>query len=144
MAGQAGMVDGRMAAHREPLLADEATDRRLRNRVRAASQPPPPPLSAQFAVGQRVEAAQTEWDAIVLPGGMPGAEHLRDSPVLTQMLKQQAEHAERIRRNEERIAELGRANAQLRAEVLRMNARAGLAANRPPARGQVSYVEVRT
>ena len=42
------------------MLSDEATDRRLRNRVRAASQPPPPPLSAQFAVGQRVEVAQTD------------------------------------------------------------------------------------
>ena len=42
------------------VLHDEATDRKLRNRVRAASQPPPLPLAAQFAVGQRVEAAQTE------------------------------------------------------------------------------------
>ncbi len=56
------------------------------------------------------------------------------------MLKQQAEHAERIRRNEERIAELGRANAQLRAEVLRMNARAGLTAGSaaPPAEDAAS------
>ncbi|AQQ09196.1 Chaperone protein YajL [Sedimentisphaera cyanobacteriorum] len=32
-----------------------------------------------------------EYDLIVLPGGMPGAEHLRDSRILTEMLKTQAE-----------------------------------------------------
>ncbi len=32
-----------------------------------------------------------QYDLIVLPGGMPGAEHLRDSKELTQMLKEQAE-----------------------------------------------------
>ena len=30
-----------------------------------------------------------KYDAIVLPGGMPGAEHLRDSAPLTAMLKEQ-------------------------------------------------------
>jgi len=30
------------------------------------------------------------YDLIVLPGGMPGAEHLRDSKELTEMLKEQA------------------------------------------------------
>ncbi len=30
------------------------------------------------------------YDLIVLPGGMPGAEHLRDSSQLTEMLKEQA------------------------------------------------------
>ncbi len=30
-----------------------------------------------------------EFDAIVLPGGMPGAEHLRDDAVLTEMLEKQ-------------------------------------------------------
>jgi len=33
-------------------------------------------------------AAET-YDLIVLPGGMPGAEHLRDSVALTQLLRQQ-------------------------------------------------------
>ncbi|PID78532.1 DJ-1 family protein [bacterium DOLJORAL78_65_58] len=33
-----------------------------------------------------------EFDAIVLPGGMPGAEHLRDDAVLTEMLKEQRAH----------------------------------------------------
>ena len=37
------------------------------------------------------ECADTEWDAIVLPGGMPGAEHLRDNSTLTGMLKKQKE-----------------------------------------------------
>jgi len=31
-----------------------------------------------------------EYDLIVLPGGLPGAEHLRDSKVLTSLLKKQA------------------------------------------------------
>ncbi|CAJ1337794.1 unnamed protein product [Effrenium voratum] len=31
-----------------------------------------------------------DWDAIALPGGMPGAEHLRDSAVLVELLKEQA------------------------------------------------------
>ncbi len=34
--------------------------------------------------------AQT-YDLIALPGGMPGAEHLRDSELLTRMLKEQAQ-----------------------------------------------------
>lgn len=29
------------------------------------------------------------WDAVVLPGGMPGAEHLRDSPELIALLRRQ-------------------------------------------------------
>jgi len=37
------------------------------------------------------EVAGQEFDAIALPGGMPGAERLRDSAELTQMLKAQAE-----------------------------------------------------
>ena len=36
------------------------------------------------------EAAKESYDLIVLPGGMPGAEHLRDSPELLQLLKDQA------------------------------------------------------
>lgn len=34
------------------------------------------------------EAAKESWDLIVLPGGMPGAEHLRDSEELQDLLKQ--------------------------------------------------------
>lgn len=35
------------------------------------------------------QAAKEEWDLIALPGGMPGAEHLRDCDVLIDMLKKQ-------------------------------------------------------
>lgn len=35
------------------------------------------------------EAAKEEWDLVVLPGGMPGAEHLRDSKPLIQLLEKQ-------------------------------------------------------
>lgn len=35
------------------------------------------------------ECAGKTYDAIILPGGMPGAEHLRDSAALTELLKQQ-------------------------------------------------------
>lgn len=34
-------------------------------------------------------ASKEEWDLVVLPGGMPGAEHLRDSVPLTELLKRQ-------------------------------------------------------
>jgi len=34
------------------------------------------------------DCAERSWDAIVLPGGMPGAEHLRDCQTLTKMLKE--------------------------------------------------------
>ncbi len=37
------------------------------------------------------DCTDTAYDLIALPGGMPGAEHLRDSQELTAMLKQQAE-----------------------------------------------------
>jgi 4-methyl-5(b-hydroxyethyl)-thiazole monophosphate biosynthesis len=37
-----------------------------------------------------MNCADRSWDAIVLPGGMPGAEHLRDCATLTKML---AEHS---------------------------------------------------
>ena len=36
------------------------------------------------------ECAGKVFDLIALPGGMPGAEHLRDSELLTEMLKHQA------------------------------------------------------
>jgi 4-methyl-5(b-hydroxyethyl)-thiazole monophosphate biosynthesis len=35
------------------------------------------------------ECAGKEWDCVALPGGMPGAEHLRDSKVLMDIVKQQ-------------------------------------------------------
>ncbi len=35
------------------------------------------------------ECTENTYDAIALPGGLPGAEHLRDSQELTQMLKAQ-------------------------------------------------------
>jgi 4-methyl-5(b-hydroxyethyl)-thiazole monophosphate biosynthesis len=37
------------------------------------------------------ECESGDFDLIVLPGGMPGAEHLRDSETLVRMLKQQTE-----------------------------------------------------
>jgi len=37
------------------------------------------------------EASKEEWDLIALPGGMPGANHLRDSEFLVEMLKKQQE-----------------------------------------------------
>jgi len=36
------------------------------------------------------DCADEQYDLIVLPGGLPGAEHLRDSKVLTSLLKKQA------------------------------------------------------
>ncbi len=42
----------------------------------------------------KIEAcADGEWDAIVLPGGMPGAEHLRDSAPLKALLLRQHERS---------------------------------------------------
>lgn len=35
------------------------------------------------------EAVTKEWDLVVLPGGMPGAEHLRDCKPLIELLKEQ-------------------------------------------------------
>ena len=35
------------------------------------------------------DASKEEWDLIVLPGGMPGAEHLRDCDTLVSMLERQ-------------------------------------------------------
>lgn len=58
-----------------------------------------PQLQVKLSRGLKVVAdkligdcADEAWDAIVMPGGMPGAEHLRDSEVLKTMLaKQNAE-----------------------------------------------------
>jgi 4-methyl-5(b-hydroxyethyl)-thiazole monophosphate biosynthesis len=35
------------------------------------------------------EAAKEEWDLIALPGGLPGADHLRDCSTLVELLKKQ-------------------------------------------------------
>eukprot|EP00592_Proboscia_alata_P007260 CAMPEP_0194365322 /NCGR_PEP_ID=MMETSP0174-20130528/13328_1 /TAXON_ID=216777 /ORGANISM="Proboscia alata, Strain PI-D3" /LENGTH=205 /DNA_ID=CAMNT_0039139909 /DNA_START=709 /DNA_END=1324 /DNA_ORIENTATION=+ len=35
------------------------------------------------------DASKKEWDCIVLPGGMPGAEHMRDCKTLITLLKKQ-------------------------------------------------------
>lgn len=35
------------------------------------------------------EVAERDFDVLVLPGGLPGAEHLRDSPTLIAMLRRQ-------------------------------------------------------
>ena len=35
------------------------------------------------------DATKTEWDLIALPGGMPGANHLRDSEALNEILTKQ-------------------------------------------------------
>jgi len=37
------------------------------------------------------ECEDEQFDLIALPGGLPGAEHLRDSQILTSLLKKQAE-----------------------------------------------------
>ncbi|MCY4471376.1 MAG: DJ-1/PfpI family protein [Kistimonas sp.] len=37
------------------------------------------------------ELVDTDWSLIALPGGMPGAEHLRDSDLLVRLLKRQKE-----------------------------------------------------
>ena len=37
------------------------------------------------------EAAKEEWDLIALPGGLPGANHLRDCTTLIELLKKQQE-----------------------------------------------------
>lgn len=35
------------------------------------------------------DAAKLDWDLVALPGGMPGAEHLRDSDALISILERQ-------------------------------------------------------
>ena len=37
------------------------------------------------------EAFHKDWDLVALPGGMPGAENLRDSPALIKILEKQKE-----------------------------------------------------
>ena len=38
---------------------------------------------------QIADCMDTEWDLVVLPGGIPGAEHLRDCPELLDLLRKQ-------------------------------------------------------
>ncbi len=47
-------------------------------------------LEADVLIG---DIAKEDFSLIALPGGMPGAERLRDSSVLTELLKQQGAHA---------------------------------------------------
>lgn len=54
-------------------------------------------LQITAARGTRITAdchietcADDDWDLIAVPGGMPGAERLRDCPTLTQLLQRQA------------------------------------------------------
>ena len=43
----------------------------------------------QVVADKDISACKGEaWDVIALPGGMPGAEHLRDNQVLEEMLKE--------------------------------------------------------
>ena len=56
-----------------------------------------PSLQVRMSRGLKVvadcsieECKDQEWDAIACPGGMPGAERLRDSKTLTELLKSQA------------------------------------------------------
>merc|ERR1719373_331840 len=56
-----------------------------------------PELQVKMARGLKVVAdcliqdcAGKEWDAIACPGGMPGANYLRDNETLTKLLKDQA------------------------------------------------------
>jgi len=47
-------------------------------------------LVLQFLADIPIEEAKgQEWDLIALPGGMPGAEHLRDCDILIDLLKEQ-------------------------------------------------------
>jgi putative intracellular protease/amidase len=55
-----------------------------------------PSLECRMSRGIKVVAdcpiadcATKNWDLIALPGGMPGAEHLRDSDVLVDLIKKQ-------------------------------------------------------
>ena len=65
--------------------------------VTVASVMPEKQLQCKMARGLKVvadvmieECAGQEYDAIACPGGMPGAQHLHDSAVLTDLLKKQA------------------------------------------------------
>ena len=42
------------------------------------------------------DCADKSWDLIVCPGGMPGAQHLSDCPILTHLLKEQLRHNRHI------------------------------------------------
>lgn len=42
------------------------------------------------------DVGDVAWDAVVLPGGMPGAAHLRDSPAVQSLLKSQHQRGGRL------------------------------------------------
>ena len=46
---------------------------------------------------KHIDEVEGEFDLIALPGGMPGAENLRDSARLTTMLKEQGRRRNRLR-----------------------------------------------
>lgn len=51
----------------------------------------------RLAADERLAARQDEpWDLVVLPGGMPGAAHLRDRPAVQQLLRAQASRGGRL------------------------------------------------
>lgn len=75
-------------------LTDTLT--RFGAQVTVASVAPAGRLVCRMSRGLRVEAdcvidacRGQEWDLVVLPGGMPGAEHLRDSEALVTILREQ-------------------------------------------------------
>ena len=47
-------------------------------------------ITADASLADSDDLENKQWDAIVCPGGMPGAERLRDDPRLTRMLTKQA------------------------------------------------------
>ena len=69
-------------------------------RVPAGEQPESLLVTASRGVKLQAEVmladvSEQTFDAIVLPGGLPGAEHLRDDPTLTDLLRRQID-ADRI------------------------------------------------
>ncbi len=42
------------------------------------------------------EAARQQWDAVVLPGGLPGAENLRDHPAVREFVRRQFQTGGRV------------------------------------------------
>ena len=44
----------------------------------------------QITADKHIDNCDGDWDLIAVPGGIPGAEHMRDSAPLTRLLQQQA------------------------------------------------------
>jgi 4-methyl-5(b-hydroxyethyl)-thiazole monophosphate biosynthesis len=42
------------------------------------------------------EAARQQWDAVILPGGLPGAENLRDDPAVRDLVRKHFENGSRV------------------------------------------------